>query len=100
MNATFLITALTGISVLTSLTVQALKKLLDEAGKQYSSNVLAVVVSVALTVLVSIGYIIYTDIAITAQIIITIISLMFLSFLAATVGYDKVIQMIKQLGGQ
>lgn len=100
MNAQFLITSLTGISVLTSLTVQALKKLLDEKGKKYSSNVLAAIVSVVLTICVSVVYVIYTGTIINAQVVVTIISLMFLSFLAATVGYDKVIQMIKQLGGQ
>lgn len=99
MNAEFLITALAGISVLTTLTVQAIKKILDEKTVEYSSNLLAVVTSIVLTVAVSIGYIIYMSIAVTPQIIITIIALTFLSFLSATVGYDKVMQMLKQLGG-
>lgn len=98
MNGQFLITALAVISVLTSLTVQALKKLLDEKGAKYSSNVLAVIVAVVLTVACAIGYIIYTGMAVNAQVIITIIALTFFSFLGSTVGYDKVIQLIKQLG--
>ena len=98
MNGQFLITALAVISVLTSLTVQALKKLLDEKGAKYSSNVLAVIVAVVLTVACAIGYIIYFDVAVNAQVIITIVALTFFSFLGSTVGYDKVIQLIKQLG--
>ena len=98
MNGEFLITALAVISVLTSLTVQALKKLLDEKGAKYSSNVLAVIVAVVLTVACAIGYIIYFDVAVNAQVIITIVALTFFSFLGSTVGYDKVIQLIKQLG--
>lgn len=98
MNGQFLITALATLSVLTSLTVQAVKKLLDEKGKKYSSNVLAVIIAVILTVVCAIGYIIYTGIAVTPQIVIAIIALTYFSFLGSTVGYDKVIQLIKQLG--
>lgn len=100
MNSGFLISALAGISVLTSLTVQALKKIFDEKQINYSSNLLAIITSVVLTIAVSIGYIIYMSIAVTPQIIITILALIFLSFLSATVGYDKVVQMLKQLGGE
>ena len=101
MTAQFLITALAGISGLTALTVQAIKKILDEKQVKYSSNLLAVLVSVLLTVAVSIMYIIYMSVVITPQVIITIIALTFLSFLSATVGYDKVIQLLKQIeGGQ
>lgn len=99
MNNGILISGLAGISVLTSLTVQALKKLLDEKQVKYSSNILAMIVSVILTILVSICYIIYTTVPVTPQVVITIIALTFLSFLTSTVGYDKVMQMLKQLGG-
>jgi hypothetical protein len=98
MNGQFLVSALAIISVLTSLTVQAIKKLLDEKGMTYSSNVLAAVTAVALTAISAIGYVIYTGTAVNAQVIITALALMFLSFLGSTVGYDKVVQLIKQLG--
>lgn len=94
MNSGFIISALAIISVLTSLTVEALKKLLGD--RKYSSNLLAVIVSVVLTLAICIGYLIYTGTAFTAQILIIIIALVFLSFLSATVGYDKVKQMIEQ----
>ena len=95
MNNGFLITALAAISVLTSLTVEALKKLLGEKIKSY--NLLAAIVSVVLTIAVSIGYIAYTGTTFTTQILVIIIALVFLSFLSSTVGFDKIKQLIEQL---
>ena len=97
MSSGFLVYALAGIAGLTSLTVQALKKLLDEKGAKYSSNLLAVVVAVILTAAVSWGYVIYNSVTVTPQVCITMIALMYLSFLSATVGFDKVKQLIEQL---
>lgn len=97
MTSGFLISALAIISILTSLTVEAIKKLLGD--KKYSSNLLAVIVAVVLTLAVSIGYIIFYSVTVTPQIIVIIIALVFLSFLASTVGFDKVKQMLEQLGG-
>ena len=98
MNSGFLITALAFISAMTSLTVEALKKLLGEKIKSY--NLLAAIVAIVLTILVSIGYLIYTGTAFTAQIGVIMAALVFLSFLAATVGYDKVMQMLRQIIGE
>lgn len=93
----FLLSALALISVLTSLTVEALKKIFNEKEIKYSSNLLAVIVSIILTIAISIGYICYADIQITAKEVITIIALTFMSFLSATVGFDKVKQLLEQL---
>lgn len=97
MNSGFLITALALISAMTSLTVEALKKLLGDTIKSY--NLLAAIVAIVLTILVSVGYLIYTGTAFTAQIGVIMAALVFLSFLSSTVGYDKVMQMIKQIIG-
>lgn len=99
MNSGFLITALAIISALTSLTVEGIKKLLNEQGKTYSSNLLAVCVSMILTVAISIGYILYFGIPFSLQIAIIMIALVFLSFLSATVGYDKIKQLLEQIHG-
>ena len=53
MNNGFLITALAAISVLTSLTVEALKKLLGDKIKSY--NLAAAIVAVVLTIAISVG---------------------------------------------
>lgn len=92
-----MITGIAVISILTTLTVEALKKTFDEADIKYSSNILAAVVAVILSVTVSAGYIIFNDIEWTAQVVITIIAMAFLSFLGATVGWDKVMQAIEQI---
>ena len=95
MSSGFLISALALISVLTSLTVEALKKLLGDA--KYSSNLLAAIVSVVLSIAVCLGYLIYTGTAFTAQTAVIIVAMIFLSFLASMVGFDKVKQMIEQI---
>ena len=96
-SSTTLITALAGLSAFTSLVVEGVKKLLDEKQIQYSANLLAVIVSVASTLLLSILYVIYQSISVTPQVIVTMIALMIFSFLSSTVGYDKVKQLIEQL---
>jgi len=98
MNAGFLLSTLALISALTTLTVEGLKKLLDEKHIQYSSNVLAVIVSFAITIIGSLLYMIYYGLSVTPQAIVLIICLVFLSFLTATVGYDKIKQLIEQIG--
>ena len=97
MSSEFLLYALAGIAGLTSLTVQALKKLLDEKEVKYSSNLLAVVASVILTAAVSWGYVIYNAVEVTPQVVVTMMALMYLSFLSATVGFDKIKQLVNQL---
>lgn len=98
MSSGFLASAIAIISALTTLTVEGIKKILDEKQVQYSSNVLAIIVALVLTVVGSILYIVYFNIAVTAQVVVIIICLVFLSFLVATVGYDKVKQLLEQLG--
>ena len=95
MNSGVLISALAIISVLTSLTVEAIKKLLGD--KKYSANLLAAIVAVILSVAVSICYIVYYSVPITPQVIVIIIAMSFLSFLSSTVGFDKVKQLVEQI---
>lgn len=97
MNSEFLLSVLAIISILTSLTVEAIKKLLNEREIKYSANLLAAIVAVILTVVVSICYVIYMNLAVTPQIIITVIAMMFLSFLGSTVSFDKIKQLLLQI---
>ncbi|MCX4322222.1 MAG: hypothetical protein OSJ59_04590 [Lachnospiraceae bacterium] len=55
------------------------------------------VTAVVISILVSAGYLVWTETAFNAKIAVELIALMYLSFLAATNGYDKVIQAIKQI---
>ena len=97
MNLSFLTTALIAVSLLTNLTVEGLKKLMDERGMTYSSNLLAAVTSVIIAAAIFGGYMIMNDIAFTIKIAVQIVVLMYLAFLSSTVGYDKIIQTLKQI---
>jgi hypothetical protein len=81
--------------------VEGIKKLLDGTKVKYSSNVLAAVLSVLIACAVSVIYLIMTDTVFTmkigVEIVVLIVVLMYLGFLISTVGYDKVIQMLKQI---
>ena len=98
MNNGFLLSALALISVLTSLTVEAIKKILNEKKVEYSSNLLAVIVSTILTVALCVGYTLYFGEPFTIQKVIIMIALTFLSFLSATVSCDEVKQALQQIG--
>lgn len=93
----FLATALLIVTVMTNLTVEGIKKILNESGKRYSANGLAVTVAIVASLVMSIVYIIMMDITVDIKVIIEILGLAYMSFLVATLGYDKVIQMIKQI---
>ncbi len=99
MSSEFIISALAIISILTSLTVEAIKKVLNEKEIEYSSNLLAIIVSIVLTIATCVLYVLYFSIPFTVQTAVVMIALTFLSFLSSTVGYDKVLQLIKQIWG-
>lgn len=95
----FLTTALFVVSVATNLTVEGVKKILNTTTVKYSSNVLAAIVSMTLACVVCIVYLVMNDIVFSMKIGVEVAILMYLSFLVSTVGYDKVIQMVKQIQG-
>ena len=97
MPISFMATALLGVSLLTNLTVESFKKLLNKTDANYSSNAIAAIVSV---ILAGVGcgiYMITVGLDFTPKIGVEIAVLMYLSFLVSTVGYDKVVQMIMQI---
>lgn len=87
---------LLAVSILTSLTVEALKKFIGDKF-HYSSNVLAGITAVVLSTIVGIFYCVMANVAFNSHIVIILIALVFLSWLCAMVGYDKVIQAIAQI---
>lgn len=97
MPISFMTTALLVVSLLTNLTVEGIKKLLDGTTAKYSSNVLAAIISTLIAGGACAVYLIMDDIAFSLKIGVEIVILMYLSFLVSTVGYDKVIQAIKQI---
>lgn len=95
----FMTTALLIVSLVINLTVEGIKKLLNETTIKYSSNVLAAVVAVLISCAVCAIYLIMNDVALTLKIGVEVCIFMYLSFLTSTVGYDKVVQMIQQIQG-
>lgn len=91
--------ALVLVAVITSLVVEAIKSVLDDFGAKCKPNVLAMIVSFFVSIVVIEGYLLYTGTPITPQIIVVGVALIILSFLCATLGYDKVIQTLKQIKG-
>lgn len=85
------------VATMTGLVTEAVKKVLQEGNVSYKPNLLAGLVSVALSVGVGAAYIVLTETALTAQMAVYLIALVFLSWLSAMVGYDKVVQTIAQL---
>lgn len=97
MSLEFLVIALFVVSILTNLTVEGIKRILNKKDANYSANVMAAFTAVVISVALSAGYLIWTETAFNAKIAVELIALMYLSFLVATNGYDKVIQAIKQI---
>lgn len=88
---------LLAVSVFTTLTTQAIKKLVREFGGKVYSNTLASVVSIILAAALGVAYGIVKEFSFDAPYIISIVALSFLGWLCATNGYDKVKQAIKQV---
>ena len=88
------------VSTFTGLVTEAIKKCLQERDKTYHANTLAGVVAVGLSIAVGTTYTILAGAEISAQLVVYLAALVFLSWLAAMVGYDKVIQTIAQISGK
>lgn len=96
-NFEIFLTGLLLISTLTGLVTEAVKKIITEHNATYRANTIVGLVSLALSIIVGIGYILLNNSGFTTQVIVYLIALVFMSWLCAMVGYDKVIQTISQL---
>ena len=90
------LTLLLTISILTGLTVESIKKSIGDECRM-SSNLVAGITSIILSTVIGMSYCILNNIAFNSHIIIILIALIFLSWLCAMLGYDKVIQSIAQI---
>ena len=84
------------VSIFTSLVVEGIKKFIGDSYNA-SSNIVAGVVAIMLGIAVGVFYCIMAGIAFSMHIIVTLIALVFLSWLCAMIGYDKVVQAITQI---
>lgn len=83
-------------SVITGLATEAVKSVLTEHNIKYRANTLAGLVALVVSAAIGSGYIILSGENFTTQVIICLLGLVFLSWLCAMVGYDKVMQAISQ----
>lgn len=85
------------VSTLTGLVTEAIKKILTENNVAYRANTLAGIVSTVLSAAIGAGYAVMTSVPFSAQLVICIVALVFMSWLCAMVGYDKVIGQFKAI---
>lgn len=83
-------------STLTGLVTEAIKAIMTELNKKYRSNIIAGVVAAILSAAIGFGYIIATDMPFSAVLVVYYVAHIFMSWLCAMVGYDKVVQAISQ----
>lgn len=83
------------VSTMTGLVTEAVKKILAENNVAYRANTLAGIVSTILSACVGIGYIVFTEIGFSAQIVVCLVAMVFMSWLCSMVGYDKVVGIFK-----
>lgn len=79
------------VSTLTGLVTEGVKKILIECKVEYRANTVAGIVAAVLSAGVGIGYSVLAGVSFSAQTTVCIVALMFMSWLCAMVGYDKVI---------
>ena len=94
---TFLL-LLTALSVITGLFTEGLKKTLDAAKVKYASNILVLMVSVIVGGAGTTIFYLYTGVEWNSLNVTSIFLMIIANWLGAMIGYDKVIQAIKQMG--
>lgn len=90
---------LTAFSIITSLFVEATKKLLNSLKVNYASNILVLCIAVLVGGFGTAFFYVWNDIAWTAANIICIFLMICANWLVSMLGYDKVVQAITQLKG-
>ena len=81
------------LSSISGLTTEALKKVFSKEPE----NLLACGCSIVISVIASIGYVMYFDLEVTPRLVVILISHMFVTWLTSMLGYDKIIQTIGQI---
>ena len=85
------------LSAANALLTQAVKKALDSAKKTYSSNVVALVDAVFVGIFGDVIYFVTAGIPVSPVNVLTTIVLVISLWVGSMVGYDKVVQLVKQI---
>lgn len=97
MTVEIFLTLLTFLSLVTALVTQGFKILLDSLNVKYTSNILAACVAIVVGGAGTAVFYMWNDIAWTSLNVICMFLMMCANWLGAMLGYDKVIQTIKQI---
>ena len=99
MNTGILLSALALVAGLSTLTTEGIKKILDEAGKTYKSNLLAGIVAIVLSIGAVLCYVLYFGNPFTVLTFVTLVCFAYLSWLVSMNGFDKIRQLLEQFKG-
>ena len=97
MTVEVFISILFTVSLVNGLVTQAVKKIFDDMEWVYCSNILAGIVSVVISGFVCYAHAMFSNVIFNEVIAITYIALIVMSWVCAMVGYDKVVQTVKQI---
>ena len=97
MTITIFILGITICSAFTALVTEAVKKMI---GEKSHPNVIAAICSIIVAVITAIVYAVFTGIPVDTTYIVAGILLVIFSWIGAMVGYDKLIQTIRQITGK
>lgn len=100
MTLTLFITILTLGATATSLLTEAIKKAYSNAKKEYSSNAIALINAIVIGCGGTAVIYILSDIPWTINNIICMILMAICVWIGAMIGYDKIIQLIKQMNNK
>ena len=97
MSITIFATLLTILVACNALITQAIKVAFDKSGKKYSSNLIALITSIAIGGLGSVIAYIFLGIAFNIYSIICIPLFIIVIWVGSMVGFDKIFQLIEQI---
>ena len=97
MTVSVFVTIFIAEATLAGLLTEAIKQWYKNAGKDYPPNVIALVNAVVLGALVTSGYYIMRGIPFSVNNIICLLCLIVLNWFGCMLGYDKILQLVKQL---
>ena len=100
MTVEVFMTMLFAVSVVNSLLTEAVKQVFDEFEKTYSSNIIAGIVSVVVGGFICYSHAMFSGVEPNHLLFITYIAFVVMSWVCAMVGYDKVMQAVKQITGK
>lgn len=97
MTVTLFIGLVAAFSLITSLCTQACKKILDDLKISYSSNIVVCIIAAIVGIIGTCAYYILFSVEFNTVNIVCIFLMSLTTAIGSMVGYDKVIQTIKQI---